>query len=353
MKINKIFISSVIVVLVISLTIIRLITNKNNFKEELKLVSPSNMFIPVITDTVSLKYISPTFSAEGSFSAMHEISISAESPGSIISFSAEVGDRVIEGDLLATLEHESFASQLKAAKSKLDQAEKDFQRNKELLKTDGVTRQQYEYSEQAIVDSRAALQFATDQYNHCFIKAPFNGTITGRYVEKGMNLAPGMPVFDIADIDNVKLTVKLTADDFRKVHKYQKVRVRVKSGSNMTLEGTVITLSIKADESKRYNIEIKMNNTPDRLLKPGMYGIAEFPESAGVKALVIPRKALTGSIKKPVVFLIVNDSAVSRSITVTSLNEKEVCVQDGLNVGDVIVTSGQINLVNGTKIKVR
>ena len=352
MRIKKTFISTVIIALIILLTAIRLITNKKSFEEELNLVSQSNRYIPVITDTVSLKQISQTFSVEGSFSAMHEISISTESQGSIISASVEVGDRVREGDLLATLEHEAYASQLKVAKSNLDQAEKDFQRNKELLKTDGVTRQHYEHSKQAIIDSRAALQTATDQYNHCFIKAPFSGTITGRYIEKGMNLAPGMSVFDIADIDNVKLTVKLTADDFRKVYKHQKVRVRVKSGSNMTLEGTVITLSIKPDESKRYNIEIKIHNTPDQLLKPGMYGIAEFSESASVKALVIPRKALTGSIKKPVVFLIVNDSAVSRNITVTSLNEKEVCVQEGLNVGDVIVTSGQINLVSGTNIKV-
>ena len=66
---------------------------------------------------------------------------------------------------------------------------------------------------------------------------------------------------------------------------------------------------------------------------------------------MIPRKAIAGSIRNPEIFLVKGDSVIIRKIVVASLDEKQVQVLEGLKVGDVIVTSGQISLVNGSKIK--
>ena len=82
-----------------------------------------------------------------------------------------------------------------------------------------------------------------------------------------------------------------------------------------------------------------------------MYGAAVFSSNSIGQRLVIPRKAIEGSIRNPEIFLVKGDSVIVRKILVASLDEKQVQVLEGLKAGDVIVTSGQISLVNGSKIK--
>jgi len=55
----------------------------------------------------------------------------------------------------------------------------------------------------------------------------------------------------------------------------------------------------------------------------------------------------------PEVFLVKGDSVIKQGIIVSSLNDRYVIVKSGLKEGDVIVTSGQINLMNGSKVNIK
>jgi hypothetical protein len=76
-----------------------------------------------------------------------------------------------------------------------------------------------------------------------------------------------------------------------------------------------------------------------------------FAKQSGLKELTIPRRAITGSIKDPSVFVVRGDSVVERKISAVVLDDKNVTVSQGLSAGEIVVISGQINLVNGSKIK--
>jgi hypothetical protein len=87
-------------------------------------------------------------------------------------------------------------------------------------------------------------------------------------------------------------------------------------------------------------------------LRAGMGGTAQFEISVRDSALVIPRKCIVGSIKEATVFVQKGDSVMLQGITVDPLNESEVMVSNGLTIQEKIVISGQINLRQGSKIKV-
>ena len=351
MKTKKIIIPILIISTIAAIITARLISNKNSFEQELKLVSESNNTIPVITRKVDYKSITNEFSATGTFSASKEISVLTEIQGKAIVVNAEEGDKVTSGQILVSLNNEVCASQLEQAKYDYEKAEKDMLRNENLLKTDGVTQQQYEQSKQQLINSRTALASAQEQYDNSFIKAPFDGIITKRYVEKGAFLAPGIAVFDMVKINKVKLVAKLTAEEIAKISKGQRVKVYVNAYPGTCFDGIVYAIIIKADQSKRYDTEIELNNSTDTRIKPGMSGTVRFTETANNKALIIPRKAIAGSIKDAEVFVVKGDSVVSKKIVITPLNENDVLVNEGLKAGDVVVISGQINLVDGSKIK--
>jgi len=83
-----------------------------------------------------------------------------------------------------------------------------------------------------------------------------------------------------------------------------------------------------------------------------MFGTGIFRLESEKKQLVIPRRAITGSIQDPEVFVVSADSVILKSIEAVSMNDKYVTIKRGLLEGDVIVVSGQINLVNGSKVSI-
>jgi multidrug efflux pump subunit AcrA (membrane-fusion protein) len=101
----------------------------------------------------------------------------------------------------------------------------------------------------------------------------------------------------------------------------------------------------------RYEVEISLKESDSRL-REGLNGTVTFKTTEANEGLVIPRKCIEGSINDAVVYLIQGDTAVSRKIKAVSLNENEALVTDGLLPDDKVVLSGQINLRDGTRVRV-
>ncbi len=352
MKIRRRITSVIIIVVLVALVALRLISNKRSFGNQLKMVSELNTTIPVFTDTVRYKQIKNGFSTNGTFTPFQEISLASEAQGKITSINAETGDNVKKGQVLATIDNEISASQLSLAKFSLDKAEKDLKRFEQLSQGDAATVQQYESVKQVFINAQFAYTSAKVQNDNAFIKAPFNGFITKRYIAKGTFITPGAPVFDIVDIDKVKIIAKLTITEASKVIKGQNAEVTVNAYPGVNYTGIVSNIVVKADLSKRYDVEVDVINHSDNLLKPGMYGTVLFESDSSAPVLVIPRRAIANSIMNPEVFLVKGDSVSTKSIVVDAIDDKYVVVRSGLSEGDVVVTSGQINLVNGSKIRV-
>jgi RND family efflux transporter MFP subunit len=340
-----------IVLILIATVAARLVSNKESFDHDQKLASETSGVVPVLTQKAIIKAIDKGFTADGTFAADKEVVLSSEISGKVIALNAKVGDRVQAGQVLAELDHSVLEVQLQQAKSKIQKLEKDLQRNESLIKTDGTTAQQLEQSKQDVLDARATLSNLQNQYDNSYIKAPFDGSITKREVEKGSFLSPGSETFFLATTSRIKLVVNVTAEQLIFVQKGQVVSVKADDLPAENMEGTVNSINEKANQSKQFEVEILLSKMADGQIKPGMFGKATFAGEGGQQALVIPRVAIPGSIKDAEVFVVKGDSAVVTKISVSPLNEKEVIVTSGLTEGDVLVVSGQINLTNGTKVK--
>jgi membrane fusion protein, multidrug efflux system len=353
MKLRKRITVATIIVILLSIVAFRLFSNKRSFENQLKMVSELNTTIPVFTDTVKYRNIESRFSANGNFLPFKEVTIAAETIGKIVSVFSETGAAVQKGQTLASVDNEVSESQLTQAKFNLEKAEKDMKRFEELSKYDAATIQQFESMKQAFLNAQSAYTSAKvlDEQSH--IKAPFNGIIIKRHIENGAYMTPGTPAFDIVEINMMKLVTRLTQQEVEKVKPNQLVNISVEAFPGINFEGRVDNIVVKADPSKLYAVKIEVKNQSGNILKPGMYGTVDFISDSRQKELVIPRKALENSIMDPDVFLVVGDSVVKQQVVVSPLGDRFVVVKSGLKEGDVIVTTGQINLVNGSKISLK
>jgi membrane fusion protein (multidrug efflux system) len=352
MKLKKIIISVLIITVIVVIITIRLVSVKQSFDKELKMVSESNYAIPILTDTVKYVGTADEFNINGSFSPSKEITITSETQGKVISINTKIGDKVVSGQVMASIDNQLFSSQLELAKFNLEKAEKNMKRYEQLSKGDAATLQQYESSKQVYETALSDYTTAQVQNDNAFIKAPFDGIVTKRSIEKGTYLTIGSPVFDIVEINKLKFIAKLTVDEAAKVQKGQSVKITVDTYPGITYDGVVSAVIVKADLSKRYDVEIALNNQSENVIKPDMFGTAFFSAADNEQKLVIPRIAIAGSIKNPEVFMVKGDSVVLQKLEITTLDDKNVLVNKGLKAGDIIVTSGQISLVNGSKIKI-
>lgn len=352
MKSKKTLIGIVIITVVIALIVLRLISNKRALDEKIKLVTEFNSTVPVQVDTVKMLDVKGGFSSNGNFEPCQETTITSQSQGKIVQILAKVGSKVSLGQALVCIDNKLVKSQLDLAKYSFEKSKTDLQRYEQLVKTEAVTIQQYEQAKQACINAQATYVLSKDQYENSVIKAPFSGVITKRNVEVGTFLQPGNPVFDIVSINKIKLIVKLTETEVSQVLKNEIVKVTTDLYPSTIFKGTVAGIVVKADGSKRYDVEIEVINQPDKVIKPGMFGTATFDKRGLKSALVIPRKALTGSIKEPQVFVLQGDSVLLKDIDVDFLNDKLLTVKGGLSEGEIIVMSGQINLESGSKVKV-
>ncbi|HSU51274.1 MAG TPA: hypothetical protein VLJ41_11805, partial [Segetibacter sp.] len=96
---------------------------------------------------------------------------------------------------------------------------------------------------------------------------------------------------------------------------------------------------------------IEIANNAGKQLKAGMYGTAIFNFPNQASSIIVPRNAFVGSVNSSQVFVVdSNNIARLRKVIAGRIIGDQVEVLQGLNEGDIVITSGQINLVDGSKV---
>jgi RND family efflux transporter MFP subunit len=115
-------------------------------------------------------------------------------------------------------------------------------------------------------------------------------------------------------------------------------------------QGKVSMIGAQGDDAHNYPVEITVQNTASNPLKAGMYGsVANSHELKG-ESLAVPRQAILGSAKDPQVYVVENGKAVLKNVAIGVATNEFYEITKGLKAGDQVVTSGQINLQNGTLV---
>lgn len=184
------------------------------------------------------------------------------------------------------------------------------------------------------------------------IKAPTTGMISIKQIEEGMFVNSGNEIATIVDISKTKVQVFLSENEVYEVKKGQSVQITTGVYPNTIFKGTVDFISHQADETRSYQTEIVIDNQSYSLLRSGTYVNLKFLGGKSEKTLLIPREAIASSIKNPSVFIVNNGKVQKREIKTGIETGGLIQVISGLKGTDKVVISGQINLKNGSKIKI-
>jgi membrane fusion protein (multidrug efflux system) len=331
--------------------------NKRQMEAQLEFTMEQEAQIPVTAAAVVRDSFDREFTVNGSFEASKETVVVPTVSGRIVALHVRTGSYVREGQTLLQVDNEYTQNELKAAEIELKNARRDLERLENLVGEGGVTEQQYEEVKTKVESGEVKLESLRKRLKDSDIKAPISGHISllpqrPMPVEGGF-VGQGNPLFQIVNIDRLTLTVLLTADQVIRVREGQKVRVTADVYPGHSYQGEIGSIGIKTDMfSKRYPVGIELDNHLQYRLRAGMNGKAYFELGATAAMLVIPREAFAGSVREGEVFVVKDGQAERRKVETGEIFGSQVEILRGLEEGEQVVLSGQINLEEGSAVRI-
>ena len=352
---KKIIITVVVIAASLGIIAYILTNNKNENEAKTAIVAEKNATVSVRTDVVKTEEVSLDFVSNGNFEPVQELKFSAEKSGKITKILAKEGDYVSVGQTLAIVRSDVVNVNAQNANAIYQNAVADYNRFENAFKTGGVTKQQLDQAKIQMVNAKSQLTQANINVGDTRIKAPISGFINKKHIEVG-SIITGMPatqLFDIVNVSKLKLKVNVNESQVAGLKVGSTTNVVASVYPDKTFSGKITFIAAKADETLNFPVEIEIKNNASKDLKAGMYGTATFASNQQKQSLkIVPRNAFVGSVSSNQIFVIENGTAKLKTVTAGRILGDKVEILNGLEDGEQVIVTGQINLQDGSKVEV-
>lgn len=333
----------------LGLTAWTLLSNKE--KVAAKVYQPDvNLKVGVRTAKAELRNLAQETEFLGSFSPNRQADVKPQGSGQIISLPFEQGQFISAGRLMAKIDDEQLRYQVEAQKVTLEGYENDLKRYEVLVKGDATPAVNLERTQLSIRATQAQIKQLQKQIANTTITAPFSGIVTQKAVEKGSIVSMGAPIATITDISSLKLMVDVPEKAINQFRVGQTIPVETEVYPDAKFTGRITMVAAEGDAAHNYPVQITVNNSGKNQLKAGMYGSIANTNTLKTQTLAVPRQAILGSAKQPQIYVIENGKAILKTVEIGTSNNEYYEITKGLKTGDQVITSGQINLQNGTPV---
>jgi RND family efflux transporter MFP subunit len=320
----------------------------------------------------------------GEAAAWDETTIYSRVNGYVAKWVVDIGDHVIAGQILATIDTPELDAELAASKAKLNatiaevavrQAEADFAASTAERWRDspkGVVSEEERDSKKAgkaeadakLVAARAQVQLEQAEVdrlsvlaNFKEVKAPFKGTIVQRRIDTGDLVTAGSTantssLYRLSQENPIRIFVHAPQSvASRLVADGAEAEVTVDGQADLRLQGKVVRTAKSLDPNSRtLRTEIDIAN-PDHVLLPGMYvQVALQIKSEG--AIQVPPSALLFRSGGPQVAVVDESGIVQfRDVGIGTDDGNLVTIRKGLDAGDRVVINLSSQILSGAKVQ--
>jgi len=286
----------------------------------------------------------------GTFMANKDARINSDLQGKIEQFFVDAGSVVRKGQPLVKLDDALLKLQLEAIEVKIEGLETDVKRYTVLNDAEAIQGVKLEKTLMGLKAAKIQRNTLLEKINKTTINAPFDGVVTMKMSEVGSFAAPGVPLLMLTDISELKFMVNVSERnlDLFKLNNTYKIAVDVLP--NLELTGVVTSVGSKGNKGNSFPIQFEVDNTKDLKIKANMFGKVMIDDEGLKDGITILASSIVGSDIEPYVYLVKEGKAVLTPIKIARRIQNKVVVASGLNEGDVIVTSGFINLFDGANV---
>lgn len=337
--------------------------------------------VSYITEPVIRKNIEKTVNATGEVKAIELVTVGAQTSGKIEYLPVKVGQRIQKGDLIAQIDSTtqendvnstkakltSLKAQLNAAEISAKIADKQFVRERRLLKKNAASQEDFENAKDAfeaakakvtelkasIAETALALNTAETNLGYTKITAPLDGVVVSVPVKTGqtVNAAMNTPtIVQIADLSQMEILIEISEGDIGKVQTGAKVTYTVLSAPETVYETTLKSIDpgltlltngeytevVGSDEAIYYYGRLVVDN-PDGALRIGMTTQNVIYVAQADNVLTVPVLAVKKDGAQSYVNVL-TPTGIQRHAVITGLSDGvDIEIKSGVSDHDTVV----------------
>jgi HlyD family secretion protein len=211
--------------------------------------------------------------------------------------------------------------------------------------------------------AQGTLDYAQVQLDNTVIRAPIDGTILERNVEKGEFVTTGFVgdkgakgyVVSIADLEDLEVELDINQNDFAKLGPTQSGIITTDAYPDRKYQGAIHEISPEANRQKAtVQVKVKVIH-PDGYLRPEMNASVAFYSSGNPgghpaePSLPVPASA----VRDHGVFVVLGGKAVRRSVKVAGTTAQGVEITEGLIGGEDVIANPPADLRDGQRVRAK
>ncbi len=323
---------------------------------------------PVVGIVVATLSASPAeVTLPAAIEALQDTPIYARTTGYIAKWTADIGDRVKAGQVLAVIDGPDLDQELNQARASLAQAKANLElarisadRWKELGAQNAVAQQDVDQKaadfaagQAGVIAAQANVGRLAQLKDFQQVTAPYDGVVSARNAQVGalINAGAGVEIFHIAETDVLRVFVSVPQTYVRSIRKGLEAEVLVPEFPGRIFHGEVARFAGSLDSASRTLLtEVRLAN-PKGELFPGMFGEVRFSFMAAQPAILLPSNAAIINTSGTLVATV--DTANTIHFVHVKLGRDfgaQIEIVDGLAPGTHVVAKPSDSLVEGMEV---
>jgi RND family efflux transporter MFP subunit len=338
---------------------VAIICNGCGKKEE---PAPREVIRPVKVATVAGGTDAGPISLPGKTRASRRVELAFKVSGPLVNLPVEEGQEVKQGQLIARILPRDFQINLDQAKARAIEAERQYDRYKELYVRKQVSKAEFDSYKASRDVAAAQLEDAENALKDTYLKAPFAGVVAKRYVENHEEIQAKQPIVFLQDISAIEILVDIPETLMVQIREGREPEAVAKFAvaPDRTFPLTLKEFSTEADpQTQTYQVVMIMPRPEGINILPGMTATVEGsrePSADSTGRIVIPAIAVTQDSEKNPFVWVLEEGDMTVKKTGVRMGEMTgsdgIVILDGLTGGEKIVTSGVTKLREGMKVSI-
>ena len=293
-----------------------------------------------------------TLSAVGTVHAEQSIELSSEVAGRVSAIYFQQGALIKAGEPVLQLQADEDNAKLAALKASADLAKLTYQRSLAQFNAKAISQQLVDNDQANLSIALANIAQQQALIAKKQIVAPFTGQLGLRLIDMGKQLNAGEPITTLQALDNVYVDFYLPQQNLAQIKIGQTITVKTDAYPEQTYTGTIHVINPRIDTDTR-NVQIRaILKNPRHQLLTGMYVNVSLIVGETAQLITVPRTALSFNPYGTSIFILEKQAdkliAKQRFVNTGQSRGDQIAIINGLQVGDKIVTSGQLKLRNGS-----
>lgn len=303
--------------------------------------------------TVTTMALADEATAVGTLRARETVIVKPEVAGRISRLQFTDGMRVARGALLVQLDASVAEAEVLQARAEYGLAQANDQRSADLFQKKFISERARDEAAAALKVSEAKLRLFEARLDKLSIRAPFDGVLGLRNVSVGDFVKEGAELVVLEDIAGMRVDLRLPERFLGQLRRGQSIELAVDAFPSRKFRATLDALDVQIDANGRSVLVRGSLPNADGALRSGMFAKARVVLQDKPRAMVVPEEAVVPMGGDTVVWKIVDGKAMRTKVRTGIRRDARVEVIDGLAVGDVVVTAGQMRLQrDGAEVRI-